>query len=398
MTQLVWPSVDETPYTGKTGNQSRCGEMVDFRTWMGRRHGATATETLLVVLFAAVLIGGALMVFGPTLAKKYTFAAKMMGVEDAPRATMADAQVRRSTTNPLWYVLYTALVVIFFAAFIAPMLFPRARHTRQEIIFMFAERFPILQPLIDRDAMVERGMGELRGLAAEVNALERHKAKALDIQPHDFGKMALPSEQTVDASFSEMPDLEAMLGGPGAPPSRSRSRGRSKDASLKLGAAGQSDDTQMAIPLSQRLQAIGGDDEIPFDAIDPSVKPQLQGLQKPMVRNPSRPMFVRPGDESATVDVNTEEDLFANSDALAAQILRESGSLRAAPIDADATIVHNSQPLHGVAHYEAETGHVDSLPTRMAKSGPLDSTTPDNARKANALDATTQDFDSYDAD
>lgn len=365
------------------------------------------TEKLIVVLFAILLVGGALMVFGPMLSAKYQIVATMLGSEPEPMRTLADGKIiEPEGTNPIWYVIFTFGVVAFFAVFIAPMLFPRARRTRQAVILDLLERMPWLAPLIDADMLADEKLGELRGLAAEVNALEKHKEKALDIQPHDFGKMALPSEQTVDASFSEMPDLEALLGDEPTPARSVRRSGPNKSLSLRNGPApDESEDTQMAIPLSQRLQAIEGDDEIPFDAIDPSLKPQLQPLDhKP--RNPSRgiPVMGIPANEdSTTVDVGTPRDILGPElgDKLAARVLRESGALQAIPDDdMDATIIRDSQPLEAASPND-RTALVEPLDPRHVRSGPLaapDSTTPDRIRGPGAPDATTQDYKSYDSD
>lgn len=363
--------------------------MPKFNTWLHRRHGAAMVEKLLVILFASVLVGGAIMVFGPTLAKKYSFAAKMLNMEEEPTRTLADGPARdRSGTNPIWYVVFTFGVIAFFAVFLAPMLFPRARRTRQLILLDLAERFPVLTPLIDPDMRADAKLDELRGLAQEVNELGAHRAGALDIQPHDYGKMALPSEQTVDASFSEMPNLEEILAGE-TPKSKNAKALRDSGA---LGAYDESDETQMAIARPTGLQALKGDDGIPFNSVDPSAKPQMQPLKKPKPR--PRPV---PGDDSTTIDVPNPNELFEDADALAAQILRQSSALPAIEDTDDATIIRDSQPLPSVDDTAVETNLVRPLDRNRVRSGPLaDQTTPDDIRKPRGPEATTQDFDSYD--
>ena len=372
--------------------------------WLRKAQGAATTEKLLVILFAIVLVGGAVMVFGPTLAAKYAIVGKILGGGEQKVATLADPTYVREGPNPIWYVLFTFGAAGFFGAFVAPLLFPRARHTRREILVGAVDRFPFLAPLINREALLEANMDELRGLRDEVNALHKHREGALEIQPHDFGKMALPSEQTVDASFAEMLDIDEIV--EAAEAGRKPVRKKARRPSMESGT-----ETVDAEPLPVRMARLKGDDGIPFDELDPSLKPQLQGISRPA-----------PGDDSTTIDAKREDvaDETLMADVADPDLLAEVGE------DLDRTMIHDSQPLKPAfpAGPEEETAAVKSLKERLrdrensgtipksrrsgplrADSGsmrrppsrpiPLDATTQDDHRPASALDSTTKDYDTY---
>lgn len=363
-------------------------------TWLVQRRGAATTEKLLVLLVAIVLIGGALMVFGPELMAKYQFAADALGAEQAPAHTLADGPVPEEGEGiaPIWYVVFMCLGTAFFLGLISPLLFPRARHTRQRLLGDLAERFPVLTPLVDRDMRAERGMGELRELAQEVNDLERHKSQALDIRPLDLAQRALPVDETVDADFSEMPEVDVPTAGPHMP----RRTGGQGAASLQLGSHTDEDEpTHSVKPLSRRLAAVAGDDDIPFDAVSPSVKPQMAPLHPD---DEGATVIKTDGaTESTTLDVESPDDL--EGDALAADILRRSRAFGALDEDPDATIVNDAGaiPSVGSADPEAPTRLRKALdPANVRDATSVDETAPAGVRDAGDPDATTRDYNSYD--
>ncbi len=208
-----------------------------------------------MLLFAVLLVGGGLMVFGPKLAARYEFAARLLGDEEPRPRTLADGRpIERDETNPLLYVGFTFVVTGFFLFFVSPMLSSRARRTRHRVLVGAVGRFPFLTPLLDPDQMSADGMEELRALGEEAKARSAQIEGALEIQPLDWAKQADPSDLTVTSNDSPV-DLSEF---------RAMDPERTVSAEPK--------------PTSERMRAIRGNDEIPFSAVSPSAKPQMEDL------------------------------------------------------------------------------------------------------------------------
>ena len=221
----------------------------DFRLsgWLRNARGAAMTEKLFVLLFAAVLVGGFVALFGPTLAAKFGVVnAALGGGSQTP--TLADPVVRESSSNALMYVAFAMVAAIFFALFVTPLLFPRARRARQRVLVELAERWPFLTPLIDPDALADEGMEELRAIARDAKRFEQHKSQALEIASIDFGRQADPLDATI---ISDEPVRDARL-----------------DPEATMDA--------VARPLPTAHSH--SDDEIPFGAVSPAHKPQMTPL------------------------------------------------------------------------------------------------------------------------
>lgn len=352
--------------------------MSSLTTWLRRRRGAALTEKLFVLLFAVVLVGGAIMLFGPMLTAKYEFAASMLGGSADPTPTLADPRPDRDTgTNPLWYVLFVLAAAGFFVAFVTPMIFPRARSRRNLVLVELVDRFPFLTPLIDPDALADDNMEELRRLADEAKAREQHRENALEIVPADFARMADPSDATVDSDgeLLRIPDEDLDL----------------PDFALDV-------DPERTIaaeplPLSRRMEAFTGDDEIPFDAVSPAVKPQMAERHKPRTDRMfsgggprTDRMFsgdeARPGtDRLHGVDTDTTRaKRGAARDEAIGDILRASAQVAAIATDTAETAIRTA----GGAAPDEPTVLRDALPS------PADTTAPHDTRSATDPDATTK--------
>jgi hypothetical protein len=335
-----------------------------FRRWLGGARGAATTEKLVVLLFAIVLIGGGMMVFGPVLAKKYSLVAEMLGAEPEPARTLADGRPYEGDgTNPIWYVVFAVGVSVFALGFAGPLLFPRARKTRARMLHDLGERLPFLAPLVRAESHAH-GMQELRGLADELEGPQQGRG-ALEIKPRDFGQMASPADATLDGGAAV--DLPA-------PPQdfgtkRSGAGGIDDFGQLALG-QGDDEATVNVDPEPSHL-----DDGIPFDAVSPSAKPQMR--PDPRTRRKS-------------------------SDQMAADILRQSEALGVAA-DADATIVRDVEvkPVQRAGADPDAPTHVRNAlsrnETRRSRKSNPDATLPAEIRRADDPDATTQTYSSYDS-
>lgn len=173
--------------------------------------------------------------------------------------------------DPGQYVLYFLLVGGLLAFFGATVLFPSTRRKRQSLRQRLAERLPFLPSAQDRRHAAR--MDELRGLKGDIDREDR--PGVIEIQPRDFGRMALSSEQTVDASFSEMPALEEILG---------RAEAQANRANRYTSTSETVDEVAMThealpLPVVRTVRAdldLSGEDDIPFDLLDPTLKPQLR--------------------------------------------------------------------------------------------------------------------------
>lgn len=379
----------------------------NFRHWLAGARGAATTEKLVVLLFAILLVGGGAMVFGPMLAKKYSFVAEMIGGEPTP--TLADGGTyHEEGTNPIWYVLFTILTTIFFLGFVGPMLFPRARDTRARVLNGLADRFPVLSPLISTDARVDHGMDDLRHLADEVNAMaQKKKGDALEIKPSDFGQMASPVDATMDGGPVKLPPPPEDFGTSRSPAVNPASSGAATDPHQLILGSGDEDEATVSV----EPHASGPDDDgIPFDAVSPEAKPQMR--PDPRKHRYSvgqrRPGSTPQRDESTTVDIDTpqEQSPGVGGDRLVADILRQSGAFGAAAGDSDATIIRTSGQLDAVgdADPDAPTQLRDALSredirqSRQNRAVNPDATLPAEVRQPDDPDATTQNYQSFNKD
>lgn len=368
------------------------------------------TEKLVVVLFAFLLVGGAMVVFGPTLAAKYEFAAKLLGA-DEPVRTLADpVAVERGGVHPFWYVVFALGLGGFFLVFVTPLLFPRARRTRQQILVELAERWPVLTALIDPDKLADENMKELRAIAADAKRFEKHLEQALEIMPSDLARQADPNEATVDTDGVEfdLPPVEYLTGrGPAVTPD---------DLAAADAAGADPEATQMALPLSQRMNAVSGsdersgrmnavpmpgsqeksgrmaaaavsgNDEIPFDAVSPAAKPQMAPTNKP---KSGRGLAVGGADDSATVTVPGEK-----GDALIGRVLRESGNFPSAAGESEETIIRESagwpSPEPDAPTVTRDALQYDGAGGRGASD---DTTYPKNERRSDPNATTQEDWE-----
>jgi hypothetical protein len=375
-----------------------------FRHWLVGARGAATTEKLLVLLFGIVLVGGAFMVFGPMLAKKYAFVAEMIGGEPTP--TLADGRVRDDgDTNAIWYVVFAFGATVFFLGFMGPLLFPRARQTRARILNDLADRFPVLTPLASPEARTAEGMDELRHLADEVNAMGQKRESALEIKPSDFGQMASPVDATMDGG--------AAVNLPPPPEDFGTSRNPAVDpvdteapTDPRQLALGRPDDeaTVNVEPLSTRLGRSDDDDEIPFDAVSPDAKPQMRPDPRNRRNSGANRSVGQPrSGDSTTVDVDSGENEAARvgGDKLVADVLRKSGAFGTAAGDSDETIIRTSGALGAVGGPEpdAPTQLRDALTAdeiRRQRGMSPDATLPAEVRQPDDPDATTQNYQSLD--
>lgn len=172
---------------------------------LGRPKGAATTEKLVVLLLGFMIIVPALVVFGPILTEKMALVNEMLG-GTAPTDTLANRTPEAPASNALLYVLgFGGVTGVFFITFVAPLLFPRARRTRQEIINDLAEKFEFLQPLADPDLGREHELAQMRGVADELRSMEAHKESALQIESQDYANMAMPDEQTISRDALDAP-------------------------------------------------------------------------------------------------------------------------------------------------------------------------------------------------
>lgn len=112
-----------------------------------------------------MLAGAAVAVLAPGLTEMAMKALAPLGVEFSPDAP-------NESTNAGWYVLFAFLAVGFVGVFVAPLLFPKARESRESVISNMSGTFPVLQVFLDQDKQVDAGMNELRQLGDEVKRMQ----------------------------------------------------------------------------------------------------------------------------------------------------------------------------------------------------------------------------------
>ncbi len=177
-----------------------------LRRSLARQRGATVTEKLVVILMGLMIIVPAIAFLGPMLQQKFEFVNTMLGGQPHVE-TLANRPVEQESSNIGLYVLvFVTMLGGFFAVFVAPLLFPRARMTRQDVINFMAEKLPFLEPLADWHA---QGMEELYKLNEELKA--QPKDGALQIKSRDLGAQADPNEMTAPRDALKAPEAAAYL-------------------------------------------------------------------------------------------------------------------------------------------------------------------------------------------
>ncbi len=179
--------------------------MTSLYELLRRPRGAATTEKLVVMMLGFMIIIPAIVVFGPILVEKVSFINEMLGGTPSTD-TLANRTPETPTSNALLYVLgFGAVTGVFFVTFVAPLLFPRARRTRQEMINALAEKFEFLEPLADRSLNREAELAELRHVADELRARDAHLEGALEVESLDYANMAAPDDQTVTRDMPDAP-------------------------------------------------------------------------------------------------------------------------------------------------------------------------------------------------
>lgn len=167
-----------------------------MRLRLSKPVGAALTEKLVVLLLGVMLIVPAFVIFGPILVEKFAFLNEMLG--GAPQvATLADRPAAQTQSTPWAGIMLTLFLSAFFVVFVTPLLFPRARKTRQEFINRLAERLTFLEPLADGSASRDAELAELRAIAGELKSEQAHAESALKIEAQDLGRVAGSGDETV---------------------------------------------------------------------------------------------------------------------------------------------------------------------------------------------------------
>lgn len=187
----------------------------------------------------------------------------------SPGAALA-AETGASPTGT--YVLLIFAIFGLLALIAAMALFPNSRRSRRSFKHWIGERVPFLMPLL-KDKRHAAKMAELRGLAEDLD--RDHREGVIEVYAHDLGRVASPNEQTVAASFEEMKSLEEILERAEV---TARDKRKRRDDSMTRDAI-----VRPVAPRKRRgevsqspMQDLSGEDEIPFDLLDPALKPQLR--------------------------------------------------------------------------------------------------------------------------
>jgi hypothetical protein len=274
---------------------------------------------LLVLVFGIVLAAVAVSVLAPGTTAALMEALEPLGVSWKPTRTTDDG-------NAIWYVVFSVLAVGFFAVFVAPLLFPKARSRRETMIKEVTGNFSVLQVFVDQDKRVDRGLDELRQLSEEVKRGQGTPQAGLPaamsstpVVPHQTGK---------EAAIAAVPTLEPLgVGGPSEEPTMQVSRQSISDRFDAIEAQKQSPEGSPVIRKLEGVRAadyrapepVAHDDDatiVRSDAVKPGI-PMLDELDEPTNVIPDRKSILQraaevgPDDPTQLREALDPEDLRA---------------------------------------------------------------------------------------